>query len=173
MIKFNWVDIFCLILLFRIGYISFKNGIFTEIFKFFAILVGIVVGLHFYDVSGKFIETHIFLPSWISQEFAIIGIILLIYLLFFLLKLCIQKIMSAKFEQQVDRGGALFFGVIRSFLTVSMVLVCLNLLPVKYIQRSIWDCSLSAPVIIKIAPLTYKYIMRFWPNTHVNEVFKS
>jgi len=170
MIRFNWIDLFSLIILIRIGYISFKNGLFIEIIKILATLVSVVLGLHFFIRAGSFIKACLFLPGWLAKEIALLFIFLVSFLVFYSLRVFVFKVMTTKFATEVDKAGAIIVGLGRGFLTVSMILVMLNILPGRYIQKSLWRHSLTGPTIIKVAPVTYKYLFRFVPHGVVNNI---
>lgn len=168
--NFNWVDLLSIILLIRIGYIGFKSGLYIETFKLLAILFSVVIGLHFLEGLESFLKTHLFFSEWLAKELTIISILIVFFLIFFALRILLSKIMSTKFIPQVDKTGAIILGIVRGILTTSLVLVMLNFLPSIYLQKSIWNRSLSGPLLIKIAPGTYKYFIKFVPHTKTNEV---
>ena len=46
--QINWVDIFAVILLIRVCYISIKTGFLTEIFKLLGTVCAILLACHYY-----------------------------------------------------------------------------------------------------------------------------
>ncbi len=173
MINFNWIDLFSLFLLIRIGYKGFKSGLFTEIFRLLATLVSIVTGLHFLDGLSSFIKARLFMPEWLAREFAIIAVFFVTFLAFFLLRVFVLRIMTTTFVPQCDKTGAIGLGITRGFLTISIVLLMLNMLPSDYVQKSLWQRSSSAPQVSKIAPAIYKYLIKFMPNWRGKGIFED
>ncbi|MFH2145624.1 MAG: CvpA family protein [Candidatus Omnitrophota bacterium] len=173
MFKFNWIDLFFIILLIRIGYISSKNDLYAEILKFIATLTSLVLGLHFLPGAGRLLTTCLYLPNWLAKELAILVIFFIAFLIFFSIRIFLTQIMTAKFNSQVDRTGALVLGLLRAVLTFSMILVMLDILPNNYVAQSIWGKSYSAPKIIKVVPSIYRYVFRYEPNRVVSNILND
>ena len=54
--QFNWVDIFSLILIFRICYIASKRGMSVEFFKLLGTIFSIYLALHYYTLISDWIQ---------------------------------------------------------------------------------------------------------------------
>ncbi len=52
--RFNWVDIFVLIIIFRIGYVAMITGIRTEVFNFCGVICAIYLSSHYYTALSDF-----------------------------------------------------------------------------------------------------------------------
>ena len=64
--RINWVDVILAILFVRIIFISVKNGVIAEIFKFLAVLSALFISLHYYAYLAEFMakKNTLSVESW-------------------------------------------------------------------------------------------------------------
>lgn len=162
--RLNWVDVVALIIMLRISYVAFEDGLSHEIFPLVGTTAALVLGLHYYAE----ISTYIIQIVRMKPELAdFIGFFLIIVAMAFTLKLLravIDKIISIEWHPFLERVGGLSFGIIKASLITSIVLIMFALLPLPYFQRSIRDRSLSGMYFIKIGPNIYEKVVKFLPT---------
>src|SRR3990167_10752796 len=84
-IKFNWVDVVFVILLFRTGYIGLKSGFLSEIFRFFGLLAAFLFSFNNYVLLSQLIAGY---TNWDTERLDIVS-----FLVIFLGVLLILKIL--------------------------------------------------------------------------------
>ncbi|MBN1353514.1 MAG: hypothetical protein JW994_02445, partial [Candidatus Omnitrophica bacterium] len=76
----NWVDIFALILLIRIIYISSHVGVGKQILPLILLTAGLVLLLYYYPKIGDFIATRFTIPLALS-EFGVYSLLTVVFIL--------------------------------------------------------------------------------------------
>ncbi|RKY33679.1 MAG: hypothetical protein DRP78_07280 [Candidatus Omnitrophota bacterium] len=166
MINFNWIDLIAGFFFIRIGYSGLKRGFFTEVFKLCATLISIILGLYFWKTLG---ETRFFLPGWLLRQFFVCGIFIIVFFAFWFLRKLLNIIVKIKILSPVNIIASGLIAIVRAFLFTSMIFVLLSSLPFTYVQKSLWECSLSGAKIIKIVPNVYNYLIKFVPENLATE----
>lgn len=175
--QFNWLDIVVIILFLRVAFVAIKSTLFIEFFKLLGTLSAIYLGLHYYPVLSDFIRNNVparlpleldFLDFISCTLLAIVG-----YLIFVILRAAINRLFHMEPIPNIDKWGSIAFGLVRSFLFISLVVFLLACSTINYIKRGI-AVSYSGPYLIKIAPNIYKGIWdgvtsKFAGNEKFNE----
>jgi len=169
-IRFNWVDVLFVILLFRIAYVGLKNGILSELFRVLGLLSAFLLSFNTYTLVGKFLSNN---TKWTGS-----GILIVSFLLIFLSVLLIFKILAlvvALFSganngniSVTNRLTGLLLSIGRGFLLISLIYVLVINIPFEYVSKSAKDRSFSAQYISNIAPNVYKICMSFYPWAKVD-----
>lgn len=159
--QINWVDIFAVIILIRICYISLKGGLPVELFKLFGTITAIYLSLHYYTnlaliLGGKFFPKKA--PIKLLNFFCFLGLLMFGYLVFVLLRKLFCRFIKMEAVSNLNRWGGLILGVIRGFLLVSLFTFIFMITNLAYLKNSVAN-SLSGRHIIKVAPNTYLW---FW-----------
>ncbi len=163
--QLNWVDILAIILLLRISCVSFHHGLSYELFSLAGVFFTTVIALNYYITVGEFLSQNIIgLPLALSQFLSFLGIAVLLLLAFRALRSVVGAIVKIEWHAFINSVGGFIAGVARSFLTVSLVLVLLILLPLPYMQWSIKDRSLTGLFFLKIGPIVYAKTHKFIPG---------
>jgi len=154
--QLNWIDIFVVISLLRIIYISTKNGMPLEFFKLLGTLLACYLSLHYYALLvGLFKER---LPEIIPLGFFgflfFIIIAVAAYLAVALLRQIFFKLIKVEPVPKLNKWAGVIFGGLRGFLLLSLIFFSLVILPLAYPKESVGK-SYSGKFILKIAPLTY------------------
>lgn len=180
--QFNWVDIFALILLIRIGYISLKTGFAVEIFKILGAFFACYLSLHYYPNLAVTMSAHFkrLPPDFFNLLFAAI-LMVFWYLIFVLLRTIFYRVIKLEAEAYLDKWGGLILGLARGFLAVSLVFFVLVLSHFNYLEKSVKG-SYSGKFFLKVAPsiysgvwnnLTSKFMLKEKFNSSVRDILKN
>jgi len=166
--RINWVDILCIILLLRISCVSFHHGLSHELFSLLGVLLTTIISLNYYSKLGEFLAQNIIgLPLVLANFLSFLVLMILILFVFRVFRTILDKIVKIQWHAFIDSVGGFIAGVARSFLTVSLVLILLILLPLPYMQWSIRDRSLTGPFFLKIGPVVYAKTYNLIPGLKV------
>jgi uncharacterized membrane protein required for colicin V production len=160
--QFYWLDILLIIILFRIGYIAFKNGLTMEIFKFFGSIAAIYVPMHYYSVFSDWIIKKIPLigektPLQFLDFISFTCLAIISYVIFILMRIVFNRFIQMKAAQNLNRWGGLILGIARGFLLTGVITFMLAISCVSYLKQSVIN-SYSAKYLLKIAPATYSWL---------------
>lgn len=163
----NWVDIFLLILLLRICYVSLKSGFSVEIFKLLGTVAAIYIAMHYFTAFSDWLSgrAHIY----ISKEgmplefmdfisFVILG--LAGYIIFVGLRIGLCRFIKMEAVPQLNKWGALALGIARAFLLTGLIIFMLVISTLSYLRNSAIN-SYLARRLFKVAPATYSWL---WDN---------
>ena len=163
--EFNWLDIFVIILLIRECYIASKTGLPIEIFKFLGTVAAIYIGLHYYTVVSDAIGLRFpyfkektplrFLDFLSCAILAIIG-----YLVFLSLRVAFHRFIKMEAVPNLNKWGGLILGIVRGFLTVSLIIFVMILSDITYFKKSAVG-SYSGKQLFEVSPNTYGWL---WNN---------
>jgi len=161
--QLNWVDLFILIILWRVIYIAFKTGFIPELFKLIGIILSIYISMHYYTGLSDFIRGRIDIDSKVPLEFldffcfSILAI--LSYLFSVLLREAFCRLIKTEAVPALNRMGGIIIGGVRAILTASLFVFLLTISSVSYLKVSAEDAYLSRR-IFNVAPNTYKGIWK-------------
>ena len=157
----NWIDIFSVIILFRIGYIAIKNGFSAELFKLPGTVLSVYLALHYYIALSSFLAARIGLKGVVSGELLNFVSFLFLaisgYLLFVLLRVIFYRFIKMDAAVKLDKWGGFILGLARAFLLVSFILFIFVLSGISYFKTSI-DKSYSAKTLLSISPNVYSML---------------
>lgn len=162
-IKFNWVDVVFVILLFRMGYLGLKSGFLFEIFRFFGLLAAFLFSFNNYVLLSRLIVGHI---NWDTERLDLVSflVIFLGVLLIFKILLGLARLAS-KIEDVsgISRVLGLLLGLSRGILLVGLLYTLFVNSHFEYLAESAEEKSYSSQYISKVLPFVYKTGMRFYP----------
>ncbi|MDD4980531.1 MAG: CvpA family protein [Candidatus Omnitrophica bacterium] len=155
--QFNWLDIFVLILLLRIGYVAMRSEFFLELFKFLGTILAIFLSLHYYIIFSDYIGSHIgvnnipleYLTSVISIVLGFLG-----YFIFVVLRKVFYRFMKMEAVPNLNKWGAVILGLSRGALAASLMIFIMVTSPFGYLKDSV-SHAYSGKYIFKIAPAVY------------------
>jgi len=141
--KLNWVDIFAVILLVRIGYISSYIGVGKQILPLLLLETILLITLYNYaNIAAFFAKSYSFTPST-CRFFTF----LLMTLAFFAIYHVIMRLTGMFFSSNgdgavgIEKIGGLVLGVLRSSVLIGIVLINLLLFPFKFVEDSVKNSS--------------------------------
>lgn len=163
--KINWVDVLAAIIILRISYVAFQDGLSHEIFPLIGIIGTIVLSLHYYDKLAIFISQNLTnAPIEVLEFLSFLILIISIGLLFKTVRVVLDKIIKVTWHPLIEKFGGLLAGIIRASIVVSTILIILALTPIPYLQWSIRDRSLTGMYFLRIAPAIYEKASIFLPG---------
>jgi uncharacterized membrane protein required for colicin V production len=163
-IKFNWVDILFVILLFRTCYIGFKNGLLPEFFRLLGLFSAFVLSFNNYILISDFLAKHVRLTGLKAEITGFLFIFLSVILAFKLLAVLTEKILGVSESVSLANkviGFAL--GLVRGILLTGLIYFLFIHSPVNYFYKSAKEKSFSASYASLMAPFAYKAGMRVYP----------
>ena len=156
--QFNWVDIFVIILLFRICYIAIKSGFVVELFKFLGTVLAIYLSLHYYTALADLVTRYLFIKENMPLEFldfiAFIILVIIGYLVFVILRGVFSQLIKTEAAPNLNRWGGLVLGIVRGILFSSLIIFILVISSVSYFKNSAGNSYLGKR-LFKVAPTTY------------------
>lgn len=163
-IKLNWVDIFFIILLFRVCYIGFKNGLLPEFFRLLGLSLAFILSFNNYIFVSVFLAKHARLSGVKSEVVAFLFIFLSAVFIFKLLAILVSKLLgSPKDISLANNVAGLIFALARGVLLIGLIYVLFIHCPVKYLSKSAGERSFSGQYASEIAPFAYKAGISFYP----------
>ncbi len=179
--EFNWVDIFVLILLFRICYVSLKNGFLLELFKLLGTAAAIYCSMHYYTGVSNALRALMRLGKNGQLAFldfiSFIVLAVLGYAVFWILRELIARVLKSEAAPTLNKWGGLVVGVARAFLFSSLLLFILFISPIDYLRDSI-SASYGGKKIIQVAPNMYvsaweTFFSKFMTGEKLNETVRK
>ncbi len=163
--KFNWVDIFVIIILFRIAYIAIKSGLLVEFFKLLATIAAIYLSLHYYTILSDWIRQIIPITKEKMPlkflDFLSFGFLVIVgYLIFVSLHLVFQRVIKMEAVPNLNKWGGFVLGIARAFLLGGLITFLFVISSIGYLKTSV-NNSYSGKRLLKIAPDTYSWL---WNN---------
>ena len=164
-IKFNWVDIFFVILLFRTCYIGFKNGLLPEFFRLLGLFLAFILSSNNYILISDFLAKHVKFTGLKADITGFLAIFLLVILIFKLLAVMADKILGVSENVSLaNKIVGLALGLARGILLIGLVYILFIHSPVNYFYKSAREKSFSAPYASLVAPFAYKAGMSVYPS---------
>lgn len=163
-IKFNWVDIFFVILLFRTCYIGFKNGILPEFFRCLGLFSAFILSFNNYILVSNFLAKHAGFAGLKADITGFIAIFLIAILIFKLLAIVTVKLLgSSENVSFINKIIGFAFGLIRGILLIGLIYILFIHGPVNYFHKSAKEKSLLASYASFVAPFAYNVGMSVYP----------
>ncbi len=154
--RINWVDVLVVILIVRISYVAFMDGLSHEILPFLGVLAVFVLSLHYYTSLGYVISQNLGnMPADISNCLGFIILVVVLGFIVKLLKVILDKIVKVQWHPVIEKFGGLFAGIAKAYLITAMVLTIMNLMPLSYLKWSIKDRSLTGKYVLMAGPEVY------------------
>lgn len=163
--RINWVDILVIIILFRVSYIAFQEGLSHEIFPLIGATGTVVLALYYYENLSNFISGNVMkLPIEVTDFLSFIALIILFGILFKLLRVVLDKVIKVSWHPLIEKLGGVVAGIFRACIVASIILMILSLMPLSYLQRSIREKSLTGMYFLKIGPFVYEKAAKILPK---------
>jgi uncharacterized membrane protein required for colicin V production len=154
--RINWVDVLIIIIMIRISYGGFRDGLSHEIFPLIGALVILVSTLRYYKQIGSLLSQYMAnAPSSVTDSAGFVAMAVVAGFALKLIKIVVDKIIKVTWHPAIEKAGGLLAGVARATMAVSIVLIALSLLPLSYLQRSIRDRSLMGMYFLRVGPEIY------------------
>ena len=163
-IKFNWIDIIFITILFRTCYVGFKNGLLPEFFRSIGLFLGFILSFNNYIFVSGFLAAHVKLTGEKADITAFILIFLAVVLIFKFLAVLAGKILGVSENVSfANKAVGLILGLGRGILLTGLVYLLLIHSPVSYFYKSAKERCLLAQYASLAAPFAYKIGMSVYP----------
>jgi uncharacterized membrane protein required for colicin V production len=171
--KVNWVDILVAILMLRISYVAFRDGLSHEIFPFIGSILILVLARHYYTVLGSFASMNMMnMPVELANFLSFLVLVVALGFLVRLLRVVLDKIVKVQWHPIMEKFGGLAVGIMKAYIVTGIVLTTLSLMPLSYLQWSIKEKSLTGKYILSAGPQIYGMVERFLPAIKTGEKSK-
>jgi uncharacterized membrane protein required for colicin V production len=171
--RINWVDILVAILMLRISYVAFRDGLSHEIFPFIGSILIMVLAMRYYTVLGGSISRGMMnMPVELANFLSFLGLVIVLGLLVRLLRVVLDKIVKVQWHPILEKFGGLAVGIMKAYVITCIVLTTLSLMPLSYLSWSIRDRSLTGKYILGARPQIYERAGRFLPSIRLGETGK-
>jgi uncharacterized membrane protein required for colicin V production len=178
--QINWVDVFVVILILRVGYVAWKTGLPVEFFKLLGTITAIYLPCHYYTKLADFFRANLFAGK-AALEFLDFPVFLLLailgYLVFKLLRSVFSRFIKAEAVANLNNWGGLILGAVRGILLTGLIIFMLVLSNLSYLKNSVNDSYLGNR-LLKVVPATYSWLWnsitsKFMPGEKFNEAIQS
>jgi len=164
--KINWVDVLVIIIMLRMSYIAFQEGLSREIFPLIASVCTIVLSLQYYTRLAIFLSKNAFnLPIALTSFLSFTALVICLSIVFKFTIVVLDKIIKVTWHPLLDRFGGLIFGIARASVIASMILIIIALIPLSYPKHSIKDRSLTGVYFLSVGPVIYERVSFIFPKT--------
>ena len=171
--KINWVDVLVAILILRISYVAFRDGLSHEIFPFIGSILIMVLAMQYYTVLGSSISRNMMnMPIELANFLSFLILVIALGFLVRLLRVALDKIVKVQWHPIMEKFGGLAVGIVKAYVVTGIVLMTISLMPLSYLQWSIKDKSLTGKYILRAGPQIYDRVGRFLPAIKLGETGK-
>jgi len=168
--KINWVDILVVILMLRISYVAFRDGLSHEIFSLIGSILVMVLAMRYYPVFGSSISSNMMnMPIELANFLSFLVLVAASGFIVRLLRVVLDKIVKVQWHPLIEKFGGLAVGIMKAYVIAGIVLMTLSLMPLSYLQWSIKDKSLTGKYILRAGPEIYDRVGRFLPAVKFGE----
>lgn len=174
--QLNWIDILIVIILIRTSCIAINKGLFVEFFKFFGVISGIYISLHYYAISADFLDK-IIKTKAVGVELldflALVSLAVLGYIFSVLLRESFARFIKTEVLSALDKWGAAILGVLRGVLLAGLFMYIFSLPVISYLKNSVHN-SYWGSRIVKVPIATYSgiwnnFMSKFMPQEKFNK----
>lgn len=168
--RLNWVDVIVIIVMIRVSYVAFHDGLSHEIFPFIGVICTLVLALHYYNSIGIYLSQNVmFMNRTVGSFIGFLGLFVIVGTIFRFLGKAVALILRVSWHPAIEKFGGLVIGVMKASVVVSTILIMLALLPLPYIQWSIRDRSVTGMYFLRIGPRIYATAAGFLPVADGNK----
>jgi uncharacterized membrane protein required for colicin V production len=158
--QLNWIDILVFVVFLRLGFISLKQGLGVEFFKFLGTFFGLYLCLHYYFAFATYFNGRPASKGLPGAMLELPGFAILFffgYLFLWSLRVMIFRFMTAEINSQLSKWLGFAFGLLRALILSSLMLFALMLPKGPYFKDSV-RYSFSGNYVFQVAPATYTFI---------------
>ena len=168
--KINWVDVLVAILMLRISYVAFRDGLSREIFPFIGTVLIMILAVHYYTVLGLFASRNMVnMPIELANFLSFLLLVVVLGFLVRLLRVVLDKIVQVQWHPIMEKFGGLAVGIMKAYVITGIVLMTLSLMPLSYLRWSIKDKSLTGKYILRSGPEMNDRVGIFLPSIKLEE----
>jgi len=174
--EINWVDIFVVIILLRVGYVAIKSGLPAEVFKFLGTIMAIYLSMHYFHFLGDFLsvpsEGHN-IPLEVLDLIGFLVLVVIGYSVFAILRMFLCQLVKMETVTILNRIGGFFLGIVRGCILASLIMFILFISTVGYLRTSVAKSYLGVR-LFPVAPAIYTTLWNgLMSKFMVNEKFNK
>lgn len=159
--RINWVDVLVVILMIRMSYVAFRDGLSHEIFPFIGTVIIVAFSFYYYKRIGALISANLAnVPIEISNFLSYLAIVIVLGFLLRFLRVILDKIVKVEWHPVIEKFGGLAVGIAKAYLVTGIVLTALALIPLSYLQWSIKDKSITGKYVLMAGPEVYNKVAK-------------
>jgi len=168
--KINWVDVLVIIIMARLSYVAFQDGLSHEIFPLLGSIFTVIFSIQYYHKIAYSIYQYIAKVPIVILDFITFSVLVIATgFIFKFIKVLLDKIIKVTWHPLIEKFGGVITGIIRASIVTSTVLIILALIPLPYLQWSIRDRSLTGMYFFNIGPEIYIKASSFLPVTKIED----
>ncbi|MFH1848114.1 MAG: CvpA family protein [Candidatus Omnitrophota bacterium] len=152
--RINWVDCFVLILLIRNGYVGFLNGVTRELLRVLDHTAVVIITFYFYAPIARRIAELITLVQSVVYAIVFFGLYFFMFFALRMVYMLLGNMLKSQVSTVASKVGGLIFGLCKSSILISLILINLMFLPTTYFKTSITR-SILGRAALKVAPFIY------------------
>ncbi len=146
------VDLLAIIIIVIGGFQGYFRGLSGELAGLISVLIAFMLGVRFYEPFGAWVLDHTRLEGRPSLALAFVVTVVTVIVVLLFLRHVIKRIIKVVVEEQAEKTGGVFAGVIRASLYVVIAFVVLNLVPHEYLNRKFGEESVVGTAIQAVMP---------------------
>jgi uncharacterized membrane protein required for colicin V production len=162
--RINWVDILVIILVLRVSYVAYQEGLSQGIAPTVGTALILIFSLHYYPYVGGLISQYLFkMPAALANFVSFFAIIVVLGIICKVLSSLLAMVVKMEWLPAIERWGGLAIGFVKACLISMIIISLLALAPLPYLQKSIRDKSLVGLHILKAGTVMYARVCRLLP----------
>lgn len=165
--KINWVDVIVVILMIRMSYVAFMDGLSHEIFPLFGSIVVFVLSLSYYVRLGDLMVQNTGMSAEVANCLAFIILVVISGFIVKFLKLILDKLVKVQWHPLIEKFGGLFAGVVKAYIITAIILTILVLMPFSYLRWSVKERSLTGKYVLMAGPGVYERFKDIVPDSSI------
>ncbi|MDD5156389.1 MAG: CvpA family protein [Candidatus Omnitrophica bacterium] len=155
--RFNWIDVFFIILLLRTLYVALKTGFIAEVFKLLGTLLAIYVSMHYYTALSDFLGSRFGLDKKLTVAFVDFMCFILLAIVFYLignlLSFTFAALIKSEAVPRLNKWGGFIVGMARALLLAGLFTFAFSISTIRYLHVKVAE-SYFGPRLIRVAPET-------------------
>ena len=168
--RINWVDILVVILMVRISYVAFRDGLSHEIFPLFGSIFVLIFSLYYYPKLGFFLSQGVMnIPVEAANCISFIILVVALAFIVKFIKTILDKIVKVEWHPLIEKMGGLIAGIAKAYIITALILMILALIPLSYLQWSIREKSVTGRYVLMAGPEIFAKVSGFLPVVKVGE----
>lgn len=158
--RVNWLDIFALILLIRISYVSLRIGVGKQFLPILFLTLILLCTWYYYSVIASFFISRYYSSPSISKFLSYLFVMSVCFIIYHIVLRLIGFYSVAGEDEGgfIEVAGGAFLGVLRSIFIIGIIVTCLGLAPVKFIEDAVRN-SYSGVFFINTNLKIYNFII--------------
>ena len=155
--QINWIDLFVVIVLFRIIYVAVNTGFIVEVFKFLGTAASVYLSFHYYSTLSAVVYRFVGfknLPVGFFDLPVFIVLALSGYSVCIIFRKFISRLWKIDAVESWNKWLGIGLGLVRGILLVSLWVFMFTISSSAYLEKCVKD-SLTGKSFFRVAPAVY------------------